>query len=308
MDQIRIFSPATIANVSCGYDAMAFALQDLGEEMTFRKIDTPGVRITKITGTELPYEVHKNAAGVVALAMLKDSGATFGVEIEIWKEYKPGSGLGSSAASSAGAAFGVNKLLGEPYSKLELLGYAMMGEEVACGSPIADNVAAALYGGFVLIRSYDPLEVISIPTPKDLMMYILHPQIEVKTEDARRVVPTEIPIKTAVAQWANVGGLISGLYTSDYDLIGRSMKDYVAEPYRKQFIPHFDELKEVATKAGALGMGIAGSGPSVFAFTKGLKTAGDVGLAFVEVYEKTNIEYNVYVSGISKDGVRIIKD
>jgi homoserine kinase len=189
-----------------------------------------------------------------------------------------------------------------------MLHYSMMGEEVACGSPIADNVAGALYGGFVLIRSFEPLEVVSIPVPSELFATVIHPQIAVKTEDARNVLPKEIPIKTAIAQWANVGGLISGLFASDYDLIGRSLVDGVAEPYRKQFIPHFDQLVKSAKDSGALGGGISGSGPSVFALSKGETTARQVEAAFDAVYKPSGIDYHIYTSAIGPRGVRIIKD
>jgi homoserine kinase len=308
MDQIRIFSPATVANVSCGYDAMAFALETLGDEMVFRKNNSGKVTITRIEGARLPFETHKNVAGVVAARMLLDAGASFGIEIDILKKYKPGSGLGSSAASSSGTAFAVNHLLDGKFTQLELLKYAMLGEEVACGSPIADNAAAALYGGFVLIRSYEPLEIVSVPTPSELFVTVIHPQIEVNTQDARNVVPKEIPIKTAIAQWSNVGGLISGLYSSDFKLIGRSLVDHVAEPYRKKFIPHFDKLKETAFRSGALGAGISGSGPSVFSLSEGNRNAQNVAEAWDSVYKETGIEYKIYVSKISKNGVKIIMD
>jgi len=308
MNQIRIFSPATVANVSCGFDAMAFALETLGDEMVFSRNDSGIVTISRIEGADLPYETHKNAAGVVAKKMLEDSSVDFGVDIEIIKKYKPGSGLGSSAASSSGAAFAINEFLNRKYTPLEQLKYAMLGEEVACGSRIADNVAAALYGGFVLIRSYKPLDVVSIPIPSELYVTLLHPQIEVNTEDARNVLPKEIPMKTAIAQWANVGGLISGLHSSDFNLIGSSLQDHVAEPYRKKFIPHFDSLKASAMEAGALGAGISGSGPSVFALSKGETTAKDVAIAMDKVYKSMGIDYHIYVSKISKNGVQILND
>ncbi|KAA3625176.1 MAG: homoserine kinase [Flavobacterium sp.] len=305
MDQLQIFSPATVANVSCGYDAMAFALESLGDEMTFRKNDSGQIRIVKIEGADLPYEPNKNVAAAVAQRMLQDAAADFGVDIEIVKKYKPGSGLGSSAASGAGAAFAINQLLNNRYTKLEQLKYAMFGEEVACGSQIADNVAAALYGGFVLIRSYEPLDIVSIPTPADLYVTVIHPQIEIKTEDARNILPKEIPMRTAVFQWANVGGLISGLHTADYELIGRSLTDHVVEPYRKKLIPHFDALKSAAMDHGALGAGISGSGPSVFALVKGEETADKIAAAFDKVYKNSEIEYRIYTSGIAKTGVTL---
>lgn len=306
MDKLHIFSPATVANVSCGFDAMAFALDTLGDEMKFQKNDTGKVTISKIEGADLPYETDKNAAGVVAQKMLEDSNASFGVDIQLYKKYKPGSGLGSSAASSAGAAFAVNEFLGKVYTPLELVQFAMLGEEAACGSKIADNVAGALYGGFVLIRSYHPLEIVAIPTPSELYATVIHPQIEVKTEDARLVLPQQIPLKRAVTQWANVGGLISGLFSEDYALIGRSMTDVVAEPVRKQFIPHFEELKKKILECGALGAGISGSGPSVFALSKGKTQAEKVAKTMQEVYQNTGIEFNIYRSKIGSEGIRIL--
>lgn len=308
MDELRIFSPATVANVSCGFDAMAFALESLGDEMIFKKNDTGEISISKIEGAKLPFEPEKNAAGVVAQRMLEDSKASFGVDIQIFKKYKPGSGLGSSAASSAGAAFGMNQLLGSPYTPLQMVQFAMLGEEAACGAQIADNVAGAIYGGFVLVRSYHPLEMVSIPTPPQLYTTVVHPQIEVKTEDARRVLPKQIPVKHAVAQWANVGGLISGLHTNDYQLIGRSLVDVVAEPFRKQFIPHFDLLKERVIESGALGAGISGSGPSVFALSEGKDQADIVERVMKDLYDEKGVEYRTYVSKIGDHGVRILNE
>lgn len=306
MDKVRIFSPATVANVSCGFDAMAFALNNLGDEMAFRKTSEKTVCISKIEGAKLPFEIHKNAAGVVAKLMLEDQKADFGVDIEIFKKFKPGSGLGSSAASSAGSAFAVNVLLGKPYSNLDLVKFAMQGEVAACGSAIADNVAACIYGGFVLIRSYDPLDIIAIPSPNELRVGIIHPQIEIRTEDARKVIPDQLSLKTATAQWANVGGLISGLYESNYQTIANSLIDLVAEPYRKQFIPYFDDLKNASIEAGALGIGISGSGPSMFALSKGEKTSKNVIMAMNKIYENKGIDYNIHQSQIGKKGVKIL--
>ena len=269
MDYLKIFSPATIANVSCGFDSLGLAVDEIGDEMTFVKTPQKGVEITNITGAELTYDVDKNAASAVVKKMLLDAKADFGIQLTMHKGYFPGSGLGSSAASSAGAAFGANQLLGKPYSNLELTKFAMFGEEVACRSQIADNVAAAIYGGFVLIRSYQPLEVVKLPVPSELRLVAIHPQIEVRTEDARNVLPKEIALKDAVTQWANVGGLISGLYSNNYELISNSLKDVIVEPHRKKLIPFFDEVKSAAIKAGALGAGISGSGPTIFALCKG---------------------------------------
>lgn len=308
MDYLKIFAPATVANVSCGFDSMGFAVDTIGDEMTFTKTVEKGVKITKITGAEgLSLDPTKNAAGVVALAMLKQHPVNFGIEITMHKGYSPGSGLGSSAASSAGAAFGVNKLLDKPFTQLELTKFSMLGEEAACGTPIADNVAAAVFGGFVLIRSFEPLDIIKIPVPEELQLVAIHPQIEVKTKDAREVLPKKVPLKSAITQWANVGGLVSGLYTNNYELISNSLTDVIVEPVRKHLIPHFDLVKNEAIKAGALGTGISGSGPTIFALCKGNETAKKVYKAIENAYKDKNIDFNLFTSKINIQGVKILE-
>ena len=307
MNKLNIFAPATVANVSCGFDSLGFAVESVGDKMTFTKTEKKGVEITEITGADLTYNVDENAASAVVKKMLNEANADFGVQLTIHKGFSPGSGLGSSAASSAGAAFGANQLLGNIYSELELTKFAMFGEEVACGSPIADNVAAAIYGGFVLIRSYEPLEIIKLPVPEELRVVAIHPQVEVKTKDARAVLPKEILLKDAVTQWANVGGLISGLHSNDYQLISNSLVDIIVEPHRKQLIPFFDEVKQTAIENGALGAGISGSGPTIFALCKGDGIASKVEQAIKETYSKTNIEFNIYNSKINNQGVSIVE-
>lgn len=308
MNYIKIFSPATVANVSCGFDTMGFAVDAIGDEMTFTKTTEKGIKITQITGTNnLSLEPNKNVAGVVALAMLKEHPINFGIAITMHKGYAPGSGLGSSAASAAGAAYGINQLLGSPFTTLELTKFATLGEQAACGTPIADNVAAALYGGFVLIRSYHPLDVISLPVPNELYVVAIHPQIEVKTKDARDVLPKNVPLKDAVTQWANVGGLISGLYTNDYNLISNSLSDIIVEPARKHLIPHFDLVKNEAIKAGALGAGISGAGPTIFALCKGEESANKVHYAIHNAYKDKSIAFNVFTSKVNTEGIKILE-
>jgi homoserine kinase len=306
MNYLKIFAPATVANVSCGFDSLGFAVAAIGDEMTFARTAKKGVHITRITGAKLSYNVDTNAAGAVVKKMLHTANANFGIELAIHKGFSPGSGLGSSAASAAGAAFGANQLLGNIYSNLELTKFAMFGEEVACGSQIADNVAAAIYGGFVLVRSYNPLEIIKLPVPSELRVVAIHPQIAIKTKDARAVLPTKIALKDAVTQWANVGGLISGLYTDNYKLISNSLVDVVAEPARKTLIPFFDEVKNSALKAGALGAGISGSGPTIFALCKGDKIAKKVYQSIQENYKNTGIGFEMFMSKINPEGIKII--
>lgn len=306
MDYIKLFAPATVANVSCGFDSLGFAVDEIGDEMTLTKTPYKGVIIRNITGADLTYDVDQNAAGAVVKKMLEDANADFGIEITMHKGFYPGSGLGSSAASAAGAAFGANQLLGDIYSKLELTKFAMFGEEVACGSAIADNVSAAIFGGFVLVRSYEPLEIVKLPVPSELRLVAIHPQIEIKTKDAREVLPKEILLKDAVTQWANVGGLISGLYTENYTLISNSLVDIVVEPHRKKLIPFFDDVKNAAINAGALGAGISGSGPTIFAICKGDESAQKVFDAIELSYREKFVDFEMFTSKIDEEGIKIL--
>jgi homoserine kinase len=306
MNEIKLFCPATIANVSCGFDVLGLCLESVGDTMTITKTAKKGVRITEIIGAYLPLETNKNVAGVAAVALLDALQPDFGFDISITKNIKAGSGIGSSAASAAGAVYGINKLLGSPFSTKELVPFAMQGEKLASGTAHADNVAPALLGGFTLIRSYEPLDIITIPSPAELYATVIHPQIELKTKDARSVLKENISLKKATIQCGNLGGLISGLYTSDYDLIGRSLHDELVEPIRSILIPKFKELKAAAIAAGALGGGISGSGPSVFALSKGEAIAQKVADAMAAIMNETGIPFEVHVSPINSQGIKII--
>ena len=308
MDEIKIFAPATVANISCGFDVLGCCLDSIGDEMIIRKSTEKGVRISKIVGEKLPLETENNVAGVAALALLSklNTKIDFGFEIEIYKNIKPGSGIGSSAASAAGTVFAINKLLGEPFSKLELVEFSREGERLACGSPIADNVAPALFGGFTLVKSTDPLKIIELPTLPDLYVIIIHPQIEIKTSDSRAVLPTTISLEIATRQWANLGSLVHALHVEDFDLFSESLVDYIVEPHRSKLIPDFDKVKQASALAGALGCGISGSGPSMFTFCKGKQIADNVSNAISDIYNNTQIPYHVYSSKINTQGVRII--
>lgn len=306
MEEIKLFCPATIANVSCGFDVLGLCLETVGDEMIIRKTDKKGVHIVKIVGQDLPLEAEKNVAGVAALALLKEVDTPIGFEIEIYKNIKPGSGIGSSAASAAGAVFGINELLGSPFSRNELVTFAMQGESLASGAAHADNVAPALLGGFTLVRGYNPLDVIKIHTPAELYATIIHPQIEVKTSDARSVLKKNVPLKSAITQWGNLGGLISGLYTEDYNLISRCLHDEIIEPLRSVLIPGFYEVKHASLQAGALGSGISGSGPSIFALSRGEETAKRVAGAMSAVYKKTGLDFEVHLSKINLEGIKIL--
>jgi homoserine kinase len=304
--EIKLFCPATIANLSCGFDVMGLCLDGIGDEMIIRKSSMKGIRITKIEGADLPMETERNVAGVAGLALLNELNIDYGFEIEIYKKIKAGSGIGSSSASAAGAVFGINELAGKPFTRKELIYFAMQGEVLASGSAHADNVAPALCGGFTIVRSSNPLDIIRIESPNELYATVIHPQIELKTSEMRAVLQPMVSLKSAIMQWGNVGGLVAGLYTSDYDLIGRSLHDEIVEPLRGKFIPHFDQVKEAAIKNGALGSGISGSGPSIFALSCGIETAQKVANAMREIFEDTEIPFEIHVSKINAEGVKII--
>ena len=306
MNEIKVFCPATIANISCGFDVLGVALDSIGDEMVIRKTEKKGIEITKLEGQDLPKKTLENVAGVAGLALLDKSDYQGGFEIEIYKKIKAGSGIGSSAASSTGAVWAMNELLNKPFSAKELVEFAMEGERLASGVPHADNVAPALFGGFTLVRSYDPLDVVQIPTPPDLYATVIHPQIEIKTSDSRKILKTNITLAEGIKQWGNVGGLVAGLFLEDYGLIGRSLVDHIVEPIRSILIPGFDKVKVGAIKAGALGCGISGSGPSIFAFSKGEETAKRVAESMKTVYQKIGIDYDIHVSKINTKGIKQI--
>ena len=305
-NEIKLFSPATVANVSCGFDVMGFCLDSVGDTMVIRKTDSKGIFITKVEGFDLPLEAELNVAGVSALAMYSAIDVDFGFEIEINKKIKPGSGIGSSAASAVGSVFGMNELLGRPFNKTQLTAFAIKGEALASKSEHADNLAPALFGGFTLVKSLSPLQILQIPTPSDLYATIIHPQIEIKTSEARAILPKNVPLNDAITQWANFGSLIHALHTSDYELIKSALKDVIVEPYRSKLIPHYDEVKKAAIETGALGAGISGSGPSIFSLSKSIETAKNVKDAMHKIYSKTNIDFDIHVSKINTKGVKIL--
>lgn len=308
MEEIKVFAPATIANVACGFDVLGLALDYPGDQAIVRKTDSNKVVITACHNAEnLPLEADKNVAGVAVQALLDKLGSKQGFEIELTKGVKPGSGIGSSAASSAAAVVAANHLLGNPFTRKELVAFAMEGEKCATGVAHADNVAPSICGGFTLVRSYDPLDIIKIESPSELWATVIHPQLEVKTRDARRVLKGGIDLKKAITQWGNVGGLIAGLYSKDYDLIGRSLVDVVIEPIRSILIPGYESVKKASMEAGALGCSISGSGPSIFALSKGEENAQKVKAAMGEIYKEYGVDYEIHVSQVNSEGAKIIE-
>jgi homoserine kinase len=305
MEQVRVYAPATVANVACGFDIFGFAVDRPGDEVVLTKKDAPGIIITEITGDEgrLPLDVHKNTAGIAIQKYLEYIGRTDqGFAMALHKDMPLGSGLGSSAASAVAGVFAANELMGRPLSQKELLPFAMEGERVACGSAHADNVGPSLLGGFVIIRSYDPLDIIELKVPEELFATIVHPQVEVNTKDARSILEREIQLSKTIQQMGNVAGLVAGLLLPDFDLIGRSLEDVMIEPIRSILIPQFNEVKVAALSAGALGCSISGSGPSLFALSKGRETAERVAVAMSAAFKEVDIDSEAYVSKINNQG------
>jgi len=300
--KIRVHCPATIANLVCGFDVLGLCLEDPYDIMEVSLLDEPVIRISSADGYPLPSDPAQNTAGAPLIEMMKEIEDNIGFEVVIHKHIKPGSGLGSSAASAAGAVVAANKLLGERFSNEDLLRFAMFGEKVASGVKHADNVAPCIYGGITLIRSIHPLDVVALSAP-ELYVTVVHPQIEVKTSDARQILRKEVLLKDAIKQWGNIAGLVAGFLKNDYALIGRSLEDVIIEPVRSILIPGFDEVKSLCKEAGALGGGISGSGPSLFMLNQEESIAHKNEEIMQEVFKKLGIEFKTYVTKVNKNGV-----
>lgn len=305
MNEVTVRSPATVSNVVCGFDCLGFAIEQPYDEVTVRIIDEPVIRIVHHDDFELPTAPTENVAGVALQAMIDAAQLHHGYEVEITKYIMPGSGVGSSSASSCGAVVAANKLLGDRFTKHELVDFAMAGEMLASGSRHADNVAPSIYGGFVLVRSIDPLDVVEIAHPP-LWATVIHPQIEVKTSESRAILPQNVPLKDAVKNWSNLGAFVAALSTGDYDLMARSMEDFIVEPARKSLIPNYDAIRSASLEAGAIGGGISGSGPSMFMLSDNEITADEVADAMEAVFSNSDILRNIYVSPISVNGVTVV--
>ncbi|WP_341665800.1 homoserine kinase [Blattabacterium cuenoti] len=312
MKGIKIFSPATVANLVCGFDVIGLALDFPKDEIFLYKSNNPGIRIHRIHRSSLPNDPMKNSAFVALRSLLKkykqkqkfDEKEKIGFEIELIKNIRPGSGIGSSAASAAGVVYGANILLGNPFSAIQLIRFAMEGERVVSGTAHADNVAPAIMGGVTLIRSYHPLDITKLHIPNKLWVSIIHPQIEIRTSDAREILKQKILMTDAIRQWGNVGALVAGLYREDYGLISRSLEDVIVEPIRSMLIPAFYELQVKCKEIGALGGGISGSGPSVFMLSKGNYTAKKVTEVMNRVYSPLQVDYKTYTSPINSKGIK----
>jgi len=305
MNEVKVYAPATIANLVCGFDVLGLCLNEPSDIMHVKLLDEKKVVIHSADGFNLPSDPAQNTAGAPLLAMIEEADLRVGFDVTIEKNIKPGSGIGSSAASAAGAVVAANHLLNNVFSKEDLVRFAMFGEKVASGVKHADNVAPCIYGGVTLIRSIFPLDIISIPAPR-LHITVVHPQIEVRTSDAREILRKEVLLKDAIRQWGNIAGLVAGLMKCDYELIGRSLEDVIIEPVRSMLIPGFDKVKRLCKEAGALGGGISGSGPSIFMLSKNEATAKAVETVMQNIYNKIGLPHHTYVTTINDEGVRLV--
>ena len=305
---IRVFAPATVGNVGCGFDIMGLAVDNPGDEVVLTENNSEKLVIKKITGDDgrLSYNINKNTVSVSIHAFLKHYGIKQGFDIVLNKKMPLGSGLGSSAASAVAGVYAANMLLGNAFKKSELIPFAMEGERVACGSAHADNVAPCMLGGIVLIRSNQPLDLISLPSPEQLFITIVHPHVEVLTKDARAVLKKKVPLKDGVQQWANTAAFVAGLYQENFELIGRAVTDVIAEPYRADLIPQFYKVKEAALENGAIASSISGSGPSIFALSKGSRSCRDIAKAMSKKFSAAKINSDVFISAINNTGVKVI--
>lgn len=305
MKKVRVFAPASIANMGCGFDVVGLALDEVGDIIEITQSEGDGLTITNNSGVPIPEDIEKNVITPVVRSFLARIGQKAQIDVTICEKIYPGSGIGSSAASSAAAAFGMNELYGCPLSEEEVVLCAMEGENLASGGYHADNAAPAVMGGIVLIRGYEPLDIIQLPVPGNFYCAVVHPHLVVSTKEAREILPKAVPMHDAVRQWGNVGGLIAGLYSGNIGLIGRSMQDFVAEPYRKKFIPGFDDLRKAILEHGALAVNISGSGPSMFALCDHRSIADKAGAIMKEHFENLGIGSEVYVVKVSNKGAKL---
>lgn len=306
MKKIKVAVPATVANLVCGFDILGMALNDPCDIMELELIDEPAIHIKHTDGYNLPQTAEQNVAGVALQALIEDYGNNIGFNVTVHKNIKPGSGLGSSAAGSAGAVFAANQLLNNYFNKHDLVRFAMNGEKLATGVKHADNIAPCIYGGITLIRSVFPLDIIALPAP-NLFVTVVHPQIEVKTADARQILRKEVQLKNAIKQWGNIAGLVAGILQNDIQLISRSLEDVIIEPVRSILIPGFDDVKNRSKQAGALGGGISGSGPSIFMLCQNQIIAKQVEQEMIKIFSLLGIEYKTYVTTINAQGIKIIE-
>ena len=306
MNEIKVFSPASVSNICCGFDVLGFAIQGLGDIISLRKNHEKGIYIKKISGFDIPTDIKKNTATVALKAFLDKLNYTHGFEISIEKNIKPGSGLGSSAASAAGSVYAANMILGEPLTLHELVDLAMQGELISSESAPADNVASALFGGIVLVDNFKKYKVINLPISKDVFAVIHHPLISVSTYESRNKLPKKVSLENASYQLSNIASFVHSLHTNNIDLMKLSLNDHLVQNQRETLFPYFKKIKNISNEMGSLCCSISGSGPSIFSLVNGYKLAEKIKLEIDKEFIKMDIKFNSYLSTFGSQGVRVI--
>ncbi|MDR3075465.1 MAG: homoserine kinase [Candidatus Methanoplasma sp.] len=296
---VKIAAPATTSNIGPGFDTFGLAMSEPCDIIEGRRIDS-GFRITEISGSGsdgIPTDPRVNSVSIAAEQVLKRCGADFGMELRIKKGIRPCSGMGSSGASAAGGAYLANILCGEKLSSTEVILCAAHAEDVISGGLHADNVAPCILGGFTIIRSYEPFEVIRIEPPKDLGMVVALPDVMVATSDSRKVLPEEVSVKKLVFHVGNASTLVYGMMTGDLGMIGRSVKDAVFEPARARLVPYLKEAEKEAMSNGALVSFLGGSGPCIMSFYDGNTKIGDnIAESIKAIYADNNMKCDTWVT------------
>jgi homoserine kinase len=303
---VTAFAPATCANVAVGFDILGFPIEGLGDTVTLTVRGDQDIVITEIEAEEeFPYEVDKNTATVVIKQLSQDLNINCGFSVKIKKGIPVSSGLGGSAASAVAALLAVNKFLATPLMQPGLLHYALIGEKMASGAAHADNIVPCLFGGLTLIHQQDPLEVKQLPIP-EILCVLVHPHLHVPTKQAREILPKSFPLKDFVQQTAHLASFIAALYERDLVLLKKSLKDVLIEPYRAQLITHFQQVKTAALQAGALGVSISGSGPTLFAFALSEVKAQSIAEAMQKAFATANVKSDIIITPISATPARVI--
>ena len=306
MKEIKVFSPASVSNICCGFDVLGFAMEGLGDIISLKKIDKKGVFIKKSTGFNIPLDIEKNTATVALRAFLDKLDYSHGFEISIEKNIKPGSGLGSSAASAVGSVFAANVILGEPFTLHQLVEFAMAGELISSESAPADNIASSLFGGIVLVDNFKKHKIINLPIPKDVFAVIHHPLISVSTSESRNQLPNKVLLKNASYQLTNIASFVHSLHTNNIDLMKRSLNDHLVQSQREDLFPYFKKIKNISNEIGSLCCSISGSGPSIFSLARSYKLAEKIKLDIDKEFVKMDIKFNSYLSTFGSHGVRVI--
>ncbi|MGI9628234.1 MAG: homoserine kinase [Longimicrobiales bacterium] len=308
--RVTAFAPATVANLGAGYDIFGLAIEGPGDKVTVSRDDGVGIVSVEVSGDggRLPTDPERNAAAAAGQAVLDVLAPDVGVRMEVSKGLPLSAGLGGSAASAVAGACAVDALLGGGLDSVALLRAAIVGELKGSGAAHPDNAAPSLVGGFVLVPSGEPLRIVKIPTPEELVVVVVHPHVEVETKAARDLLGDSISLASGVRQWGNAAGLVAGLFRGDWELIGRSLEDAVAEPLRGPLVPGLAAAKEAARASGALGSGLSGSGPSTFALCRGTETAEAVGAAMVAAFRDTGeVDSDLFISPVNEAGATVLE-